>query len=231
MTQTLEHPTAIDRLKIYKVSPELYDAMMKLSTASAKDVDPTIGELIKIRATRSTTARSASTCTSPTPASSGETEQRLALVAAWEEAGDAVHRARAGRAGADRGHHRTAPRPRLRRGLRQGRRGVHREGTRPGDRDGRHHQRVEPVQRRDPAEGPAPLSVSPRRSWSRARDRPIRPGLHDRRRRYTQYGTRERYCRMANAVTVQPTMVSTMTTTQCRSSWSAPSSGARTMST
>ena len=48
---------------------------------------------------------------------------------------------------------------------------------------------------------------------------------------YTQYGTRARYCRMANAVTVQPTMVNTMTTTQCRSSWSAPSSGARTMST
>jgi hypothetical protein len=36
--------------------------------------------------------------------------------------------------------------------------------------------------------------------------------------RYTQYATRARYCRMANAVTVQPTMVSTITTTQCRSS-------------
>ncbi|MET0451864.1 MAG: carboxymuconolactone decarboxylase family protein, partial [Mycobacterium sp.] len=45
MTQTLEHPTAIDRLDIYKVAPELYDAMMKLSTASAKGVDPTVGEL------------------------------------------------------------------------------------------------------------------------------------------------------------------------------------------
>jgi hypothetical protein len=35
---------------------------------------------------------------------------------------------------------------------------------------------------------------------------------------HTQYGTRARYCRIANPVTTQPTMVSTITTTQCRSS-------------
>jgi alkylhydroperoxidase family enzyme len=52
MTQTLEHPTARPRLKIYDVAPELYDAMMKLSTAAAKGIDPTVGELIKIRASQ-----------------------------------------------------------------------------------------------------------------------------------------------------------------------------------
>ncbi|PRC51588.1 4-carboxymuconolactone decarboxylase, partial [Mycobacterium sp. ITM-2017-0098] len=40
MTQTITQ----DRLKIYKASPELYDAMMSLSTAAAKDVDLALGE-------------------------------------------------------------------------------------------------------------------------------------------------------------------------------------------
>jgi AhpD family alkylhydroperoxidase len=87
MTQTLEHPTAIDRLKIYKVSPELYDAMMKLSTASAKDVDPILGELIKIRASQ---INHCAFCLDMHVADArklGETEQRLALTPAWEEAG------------------------------------------------------------------------------------------------------------------------------------------------
>ena len=44
MTQTLETQLhANDRLKIYKASPELLDAMMGLSTASAKDIDPELG--------------------------------------------------------------------------------------------------------------------------------------------------------------------------------------------
>ena len=224
MTQTLEHPTAIDRLSIYKVSPELYDAMMKLSDRVGQgrrpdhrraDQDPRLQ------------INHCAFCLDMHVADArkhGETEQRLALVAAWEEAGDLFTDAGAGGPRADRGDHRTAPRPRLRRGLRQGRRGVHREGARPGDRDGRHHQRVEPLQRGDHAdEGPAPLTP--------LRERVRRFTRADSTSRYTQYGTRERYCRIANAVTVQPTMVSTITTTQCRSSWSAPSSGARTMST
>ena len=87
MTQTLEHPTAIDRLNIYKVSPELYDGMMKLSTASAKDIDPIIGELIKIRASQ---INHCAFCLDMHVADArklGETEQRLALIAAWDEAG------------------------------------------------------------------------------------------------------------------------------------------------
>ena len=38
-TDTGNRNTA-DRLKIYKTSPELYDAMMVLSNAAAKDIDP-----------------------------------------------------------------------------------------------------------------------------------------------------------------------------------------------
>ena len=88
MTQTLDHPTAIDRLKIYKVAPELFDAMMKLSGASAKDVDPTIGELIKIRASQINHCAFCLDMHVADARKQGETEQRLALIAAWEEAGN-----------------------------------------------------------------------------------------------------------------------------------------------
>jgi len=88
MTQTLEHLTAMDRLSIYKVSPELYDAMMKLSTASAKDLDAGIGELIKIRASQINHCAFCLDMHVADARKNGETEQRLALVAAWEEAGD-----------------------------------------------------------------------------------------------------------------------------------------------
>lgn len=88
MTQTLNNRHAIDRLNIYKVSPEIYDGMMKLSNASAKDVDPTIGELIKIRASQINHCAFCLDMHVADARKQGETEQRLALVAAWEEAGD-----------------------------------------------------------------------------------------------------------------------------------------------
>jgi AhpD family alkylhydroperoxidase len=88
MTTTVQDPTTVDRIKIYKVSPELYDAMMTLSTASAKDVDPTIGELIKIRASQINHCAFCLDMHVNDARKHGETEQRLALVAAWEEAGD-----------------------------------------------------------------------------------------------------------------------------------------------
>jgi AhpD family alkylhydroperoxidase len=88
MTQTLENRNAIDRIKIYNVSPGLYDGMMKLSGAAAKDVDPTIGELIKIRASQINHCAFCLDMHVSDARKQGETEQRLALVAAWEEAGD-----------------------------------------------------------------------------------------------------------------------------------------------
>lgn len=87
MTQTL-NTGAADRIKMFKVSPELYGAMMTLSDASAKDVDPTIGELIKIRASQINGCAFCLDMHTRDARTHGETEQRLALVAAWEEAGD-----------------------------------------------------------------------------------------------------------------------------------------------
>lgn len=88
MTQTLEHPTARPRLKVYEVAPELYDAMMKLSSAAAKVIDPTIGELVKIRASQINHCAFCLDMHVADARKQGETEQRLALVAAWDEAGD-----------------------------------------------------------------------------------------------------------------------------------------------
>jgi hypothetical protein len=49
-------------------------------------------------------------------------------------------------------------------------------------------------------------------------------------RSQTQYGTRARYCRSANAAAHHPRIVSVMTMYQCRGSCCAPNRGARTMS-
>ncbi|WP_319448495.1 MULTISPECIES: carboxymuconolactone decarboxylase family protein [unclassified Mycobacterium] len=88
MTTTVQDQTTVDRIKIYKVSPELYDAMMTLSTAAAKDTDVTLGELIKIRASQINHCAFCLDMHVNDARKHGETEQRLALVAAWEEAGD-----------------------------------------------------------------------------------------------------------------------------------------------
>jgi AhpD family alkylhydroperoxidase len=88
MTQTLEHPTAIDRIAIYKVAPGLFDAMMKLSNAASKDIDLTLGELIKIRASQINHCAYCLDMHVADALKNGETQQRLALVAAWDEAGD-----------------------------------------------------------------------------------------------------------------------------------------------
>ncbi|WP_029108963.1 carboxymuconolactone decarboxylase family protein [Mycobacterium sp. URHD0025] len=88
MTQTLEPTATVDRLKIYKASPELYDAMMTLSNAAAKDLDPTIAELIKIRASQLNHCAFCLDMHTHDARQHGETEQRLSLIATWEEAGD-----------------------------------------------------------------------------------------------------------------------------------------------
>ncbi|CAN3131407.1 carboxymuconolactone decarboxylase family protein [Mycobacterium sp. smrl_JER01] len=85
MTQTL---STQDRLKIYKTSPELYDAMMTLSTAAARDVDPELGELIKIRASQLNRCAFCLDMHTRDARKHGVSEQKLDLLAAWTEAGD-----------------------------------------------------------------------------------------------------------------------------------------------
>ena len=87
MTQTLEAKTTVDRLKIYKTSPELYDAMMALSNAAAKDIDAELGELIKIRASQINHCAFCLDMHTRDARTHGVSEQKLDVLAAWEEAG------------------------------------------------------------------------------------------------------------------------------------------------
>jgi AhpD family alkylhydroperoxidase len=88
MTQTLETQLAANkRLKIYKSSPELLDAMMALSTAAAKDVDAELGELIKIRASQINHCAFCLNMHLVDARKQGISEQKLDVLAAWEEAG------------------------------------------------------------------------------------------------------------------------------------------------
>ena len=88
MTQTLEPNTQVERIKLHKVSPELYEAMMVLTNAASKDIDPRLAELIKIRASQLNHCAFCLDMHTHDARKRGESEQRLALLAAWEEAGD-----------------------------------------------------------------------------------------------------------------------------------------------
>src|SRR5690348_9488401 len=85
MTTTLE---SAERIKIYKTSPELYDAMMALSTAAAKDVEPELGELIKIRASQINHCAFCLDMHTRDARKHGVSDQKLDVLAAWQEAGD-----------------------------------------------------------------------------------------------------------------------------------------------
>ena len=85
MTTTIENVTRID---LNKVSPELYEAMVVLSTAASKDIDPDLAELIKIRASQMNHCAFCLDMHTTDARKQGIGEQKLALLPAWEEAGD-----------------------------------------------------------------------------------------------------------------------------------------------
>jgi AhpD family alkylhydroperoxidase len=88
MTQTLEPNTRVERIKLHQVSPEVYEAMLVLTNAASKDIDPHLAELIKIRASQLNHCAFCLDMHTQDARKRGESEQRLALLAAWQEAGD-----------------------------------------------------------------------------------------------------------------------------------------------
>ena len=88
MTQTLETKKAVDRIEVYKTSPELYDAMMVLSNAAAKDIDAELAELIKICASQINHCAFCLDMHSRDARKHGVAEQKLDVLTAWEEAGN-----------------------------------------------------------------------------------------------------------------------------------------------
>jgi AhpD family alkylhydroperoxidase len=77
----------VERIKIYKTSPELYDAMMALSNAAARDVEVELGELIKIRASQINHCAFCLDMHTRDARKHGVKEQKLDVLAAWQEAG------------------------------------------------------------------------------------------------------------------------------------------------
>jgi AhpD family alkylhydroperoxidase len=85
MTTTTE---TVRRIDLNKVSPELYEAMVVLSTAASKDIDPDLAELIKIRASQMNHCAFCLDMHTTDARKQGIGEQKLDVLAAWEEAGD-----------------------------------------------------------------------------------------------------------------------------------------------
>ena len=84
MTTTVE----TRRIDLNRVSPELYEAMVVLSNAAAKDLDPDLAELIKIRASQMNHCAFCLDMHTHDARKRGISERKLALLPAWEEAGD-----------------------------------------------------------------------------------------------------------------------------------------------
>ena len=74
------------RINLNRVSPELYEAMVVLSNAAAKDIDPDLAELIKIRASQMNHCAFCLEMHTADARKQGISEQKLALLPAWEEA-------------------------------------------------------------------------------------------------------------------------------------------------
>ncbi len=75
------------RMTFFKAAPEVYQAMVALDRASRKGVDPTLAELVKIRASQLNHCAYCLAMHTRDARKAGETEQRIYLLNAWEEAG------------------------------------------------------------------------------------------------------------------------------------------------
>src|SRR5258707_549855 len=76
------------RINLNRVSPEVYKAVLALNEAAAKDLDPDLAELIKIRASQMNHCAFCIDMHTADARKRGISEQKLALLPAWEEAGD-----------------------------------------------------------------------------------------------------------------------------------------------
>ena len=74
------------RINLNRVSPEVYEAVVTLNAAAAKDLDPDLAELIKIRASQMNHCAFCLDMHSTDARKRGISEQKLTLLPAWQEA-------------------------------------------------------------------------------------------------------------------------------------------------
>jgi AhpD family alkylhydroperoxidase len=78
-------PMTTTRVKLKKLSPDFYKAMIALDSASAVGVDPPLAELVRIRASQLNGCAHCLDMHSKDARAGGETEQRLYVLSAWRE--------------------------------------------------------------------------------------------------------------------------------------------------
>lgn len=76
----------VRRINLHRVSPEVYKAVLALNQAAAEDLDPDLAELIKIRASQMNHCAFCLDSHNADARKRGISEQKLAVLAAWEEA-------------------------------------------------------------------------------------------------------------------------------------------------
>jgi AhpD family alkylhydroperoxidase len=76
------------RMSFFDSAPEIYEAMVALELAVRKGFDPTLTELVKIRASQLNHCAFCIAMHTRDARKAGETEQRIYLLNAWQEAGD-----------------------------------------------------------------------------------------------------------------------------------------------
>lgn len=87
MTTVANHTEVVRRIALNHVVPEVYEAMLNFNAAAEKGIDPTLAELIKVRASQLNHCAFCLDMHTHDARNRGETEQRLYLLSAWEEAG------------------------------------------------------------------------------------------------------------------------------------------------
>ncbi|QMU74314.1 carboxymuconolactone decarboxylase family protein [Streptacidiphilus sp. P02-A3a] len=74
-------------MNLAKAAPEVYKAMIALDRAAQQGLDPTLAELVKVRASQINHCAFCITMHTRDARKAGETELRLQLLHAWEESG------------------------------------------------------------------------------------------------------------------------------------------------
>ncbi|MER7397072.1 carboxymuconolactone decarboxylase family protein [Streptomyces sp. NPDC000151] len=77
------------RLNWAELAPDVFQAMVRLETAARKGLDPTLVELVKIRASQLNHCAYCIDMHITDARKAGETEQRIYFLSAWEEAAGA----------------------------------------------------------------------------------------------------------------------------------------------
>jgi AhpD family alkylhydroperoxidase len=78
--------TETPRLPFYRLAPGIYGPLLALTRAAKKDLDPTLVELLLIRASQLNHCAFCLDMHITDARKAGETDERIALLSAWEEA-------------------------------------------------------------------------------------------------------------------------------------------------